>query len=375
MTQQNKTYLLGLIGLVVLVGLIFWQVNSRSGSGDTIKIGADYAISGNLSQYGEWATSGITLAVEEINESGGINSRPVEVIYEDSEGQPSKAVSAYQKLRNVDGVRYIITYQSSIALAVAPLANQDRVIQMDVSATTPDYSSPNDYTFRTGVVATQLAEDAADILHNDRGVRRVGILFINNDFGQGMIKVFRQAFLGQIVAEEKFEQDSTDFRTQLSKLKAANPETIFLVSHIKEGGLILKQAEELSLATPFFSDVYSVEGPDFLAGARDAANGVVYIAPKFRESNTTEEMISFAVRYRSRFGTEPTYFAAQSYDGMMSLYRALLDCSYEDTGCAKQALFELDYEGASGPIKFDENGDVVKPVELKTIEDGQFVRL
>lgn len=366
---------LTVIGLAVLAGLVLWYAARNTERNETVKIGADYAISGNLAQYGEWATNGIALAVEEINEGGGVNGKPIEVVYENSEGQASKAVSAYQKLRNIDGVKYVITYQSSIALAVAPLANQYKVIQMDVSATTPDYSSPNDYTFRTGVVATQLAKDAADVLYSQRGVQRVGVLYINNDFGQGMVDVFQQAFAGQVMAEEKFEQDSTDFRSQLSKLKATNPQTIFLVTHIKEGGLILKQAEELSLSIPFFSDVYSIEGPDFLAGAQGAGNGVIYIAPKFRENNTTDEMASFAERYRDRFGLEPTYFAAQAYDGMMALYNGLLACSYDDTDCVRRELGSLDYEGASGPIKFDENGDLVKPVELKMVRDGQFVEL
>ncbi len=340
---------------------------------ETIKIGADYATSGNLARYGDWATKGIGLAVEEVNSEGGINGKRIEIVFEDSKGVPSEAVIAYNKLKNVDNTKYVITYQSSIALAVAPLANKDKIIQMDVSATTPLYSTPNDYTFRTGITANQLAEESTDVLFNLLNTKEIGVIYINNDFGKGVINVFKNSYQGKITSEETFEQDASDFKTQLLKLKNTNVSVIFLVSHVKEGGILVKQAKELGFNFSFFTDVYSVEAPDFINTAREAAEGIIYVAPKF-DSNATAALL-FTSNYKEKYNEEPTYFAAQAYDGLVALAKAIRNCTdSKDTDCVRNELMKLDFEGVSGRIKFDINGDVQKPVELKTIINGTFVR-
>ena len=342
---------------------------------DVIKIGADYALSGNLARYGDWATKGILLALEEINRQGGIGGRLIEVIFEDNKGKPAEAVSAYQKLTGIDDVKYVITFQSSVALAIAPLANQDHVVQMDVAATTPDYSTPNDFTFRTSISATQLAKESAQYLSDILDVSEIGILIINNDFGLGMATVFKEEYPGTVVVEEIFEQDETDFRTHILKLKDANISTVFMVSHLKESGMILKQAKEINFNAQFFSDIYSIEGPEFIQAAQDAANGVLYLAPKFYPGDSNAVVSSFASRYRTAYQEDATYFAAQAYDGVIALAESLKLCDYQDIECVVGALMELDFEGASGHINFDINGDVKKPVELKIVENGEYKRI
>ncbi|MBI4171021.1 MAG: ABC transporter substrate-binding protein [Candidatus Aenigmarchaeota archaeon] len=370
MVWSKYTVLAVFVAAVVIALLVALNTAQRA---ETIKIGTDYALTGNLARYGDWATRGINLAAEEINSQGEINGEHVEIIFEDSKGQPSDAVTAYNKLKNVDGVKYVITFQSSVALAVAKLANEDKIVQMDVSATTPSYSTPDDYTFRSGIVATQLAKESADVLFNKLNATKAGILYINNDFGRGMLNVFKNSYKGEIAAEESFDQDTSDFRTQLLKLKEANVSTIFLVSHIKEGGILVRQAREMGLNAKFFSDVYSVEGPEFINTAKDAAEGIIYVSPKFDVNGTDPAVSSFVTRYREKYGEEPVVFAAQAYDGLIALAKALKNCKYEDTDCVRQELMKLDMEGASGHIKFDINGDVQKPVELKIISNGTYM--
>ena len=199
----------------------------------------------------------------------------------------------------------------------------------------------------------------------------MGILSINNDFGEGMKKVFKENYQGKIIAEEKFNQDASDFKTQLNKLSGAK--TIFLVSHLKESGLLVKQAAELKLDFNFFTDVFSVEGPDFIDIAKESAEEIVYVAPKFDIDDKNQEVSSFIEKYRTKYNEEPTYFAAQAYDAVLSLSKALENCS--DTDCVREELMKLDFNGASGKIKFDVNGDVQKPISLKTIKYGEFIKL
>src|SRR3989344_5140686 len=370
--MQSKLLLLVVVGLVLSVGgYVFSQPKVMEG--EPLKIGAIFALSGNAAQYGEWARNAVELAVREVNENGGINRRMVTVLYEDNEGQAAPAVSAYRKLTDTDDVRYVLTFQSSVALAVAPLANADKILQMDVSATTPNYSTPDDFTFRTGIVANQLAVEAARYLEQSPGTGKVAILYINNDFGSGMRDIFRKSYSGEVVAEETFAQDSFDFRTPLAKVHAAKPDTVFLVSHLKEAGTLVKQASNLGITENFFSDVYAIEGPDFLAAAGDTANGVRYLAPKFDISDAKPEVATFVTKYREKYSEEPNAFAAQAYDGIIALLYAMEGCEYEDTECVRKNLYKLEFEGTSGRISFDVNGDTQKPVQLKMVQNGLFV--
>jgi len=371
---MREKYLFGITIAVLIVGTgwyLFFQ--SKTPEGKPIEIGAIFALTGNAASYGEWAKNAIDLAIEDINTEGGVNGQPIAVRYEDNEGQAAKAVSAYQKLTAIDGVRYVMTFQSSIALAIAPLANADKILQMDVSATTPNYSTPDDFTFRTGIVANQLAVEAARYLEQSPGTGKVAILYINNDFGSGMRDIFRKSYSGEVVAEETFAQDSFDFRTPLAKVHAAKPDTVFLVSHLKEAGTLVKQASNLGITANFFSDVYAIEGPDFLAAAGDTANGVRYLAPRFDISDAKPEIATFVTKYREEYTEDPNAFAAQAYDGIIALLYAMEGCEYEDTECVRKNLYKLEFEGTSGRISFDINGDTQKPVQLKMVQNGLFV--
>lgn len=370
--MQSKLLLLVVVGLVLSVGgYVFSQPKVMEG--EPLKIGAIFALSGNAAQYGEWARNAVELAVREVNENGGINRRMVTVLYEDNEGQAAPAVSAYRKLTDTDDVRYVLTFQSSVALAVAPLANADKILQMDVSATTPNYSTPDDFTFRTGIVANQLGVEAARYLSSAADTGKLAVLYINNDFGVGMRDIFRENYDGDIAAEEAFAQDSFDFRTPLAKVGAVGADTVFLVGHLREAGTLVKQARELGVRTRFFSDIYAIEGSDFLDAAGDVADGVRYLAPKFDASDAARGVAVFVKKYQEIYGEEPNVFAAQAYDGITVLLRAMEGCEYENTECVRQNLHDIDFEGASGRIVFDINGDTEKPVQLKAVRNRAFI--
>ena len=119
-----------LIAMPKLLFLATLLLSASAQAQQTIKIGANFGLTGSVARYGEWATRGINLALEEINGRGGVLGKNLEVEFEDSEGSTSKAVTAYHKLRNLDSIQFLLTYQSSIALALAPLANRDSVVQL-----------------------------------------------------------------------------------------------------------------------------------------------------------------------------------------------------------------------------------------------------
>lgn len=349
------------------------SVKTEPASVEAIRIGINYSLTGSLAPYGTWALNGATLAADQINSEGGVDGREIILIVEDNEGKPAKAVSAFYRLRNVSDVRYVATFLSSVALAIAPLANRDRVLQVDSSATTPAYSSPDDFTFRTGILATQLASAAAKILSERLEVKRLAALYIENDFGEGMMRVLRDSYTGKILTEQSFRQDEGDFRAQLMRVKQTGAQTVWMVGHMKEAGIILKQAAELGVNTLFFTDVYTVEGNMLLETAGKSANGTIYVAPKFDPDDASPVVRSFVSAYRKRHKEMPSYYAAQAYDAIMVVAKAVKGCSSKDSSCAKDKAYGLDFAGASGRIKFDRNGDVQKDVVLKQIRNNAFV--
>lgn len=364
------------IAVIVIVLASYGTYLKMQQPQETVKIGAILQLTGVDAQYGDWSRKGLDLAAEEINSLGGVDGRKIKIIYEDSQSQPSLAASALRKLRDVDNVSLIITQASSITLALAPLSNQERIIQMDVGSVTPKYRTENDYTFRTAITALQLAQAQAKMIAL-KGIKKVGFLYVNDEYGIGMRDVFKRAyeqFGGIIVAEEVFANTDTDFRTQLSKFKEKNLSTVVIVTRLNKGGIILRQAKEIGLESQIFSDVYGIEDQQTLDAAGEAAEGVLYVAPAF-DINSSSISMKFAEKFQTKYGTMPVQLSAQAYDGILALAYALENCTGSDTDCIKNELYKLDFEGASGRIKFDSTGDVVeKPVELKTIINGTFVR-
>ena len=332
---------------------------------EPVKLGAIYSMSGTVAQYGTWASNGAQLAVEDAD-------YPIELIVEDSAGEATKAISAYQKLRTIDRVPIVSTMISTVALAVKPRATRDNVIQIDVSATAPGYSSPDGYQFRTGIHASQLATAAADYVGKQRAFQEIGCLYIENEFGQGMYNVFEQTYSGTIAVSETFRSGDSDFRTQLLKLKQAKVRAIWLVGSARESGLLVAQARQLGLDVPFFSDVYSIETPAFFAGVHDPGE-IYYLAPRFDANSPAKSTKDFVRKYKATFGETPTAYAAQAYDAVIAMAKALQKCEGPNTTCLLRALRQLDFEGASGKINFDSSGDVFKELEIKKPVAGKFV--
>lgn len=366
--MPKKIIALLVVLVLAIVGIVL-AMNKEAP--EAIKIGANFALTGNLAKYGEWTKNGVELAVEGFNKN---NNRQIEVIYEDNAAKPADAVTAYRKLKDIDGVKYTLTFLSQIALAIQPLANQDKIVQMDLSATTPDYSKEGDYSFRTGIVATQLSSETAKIMSSKFNVQETGILYVNNDFGKGMVRVFKDNFKGKILAEEGFEPSANDVRTQILKLKQAGVRNLLLVNQGTLGGTVVRQAKELGLGAQIYSDIYSIEGAEFLETAKGGGEGIIYVAPKFDANDSDPSVSGFVKAYKERYGQEPNIFSAQAFDGGQALIMAIMDCPANSADCVKKELTRLDFDGASGTIKFDKYGDVQKEIELKTVRKNQFVK-
>jgi branched-chain amino acid transport system substrate-binding protein len=209
------------------------------------------------------------------------------------------------------------------------------------------------------------------------GLKRVSIMYINNDFGVGLRNVFSSTFGslgGQITEAIGYNDDETNFRPYLARIKASAPDGIYLAGYYNDGGSILRQAKEAGISAQFLGAT-THEDPRLINAAKDAANGFVYPASAgYDEHSTAAPVIGFQKAYRTKYGKAPGFVAALGYDCF-----DLLAAAVEARGPEREAIRSFlagikGYQGASGEISFDANGDVHKPVFLKTVRGGNFVR-
>ena len=279
------------------------------------------------------------------------------VVYEDSKGDTATGVSAYQNL-NFKNVKIITTTLSGVTLAIAPLAEKDKVILFNIGSASPKISNAGDYTFRHNLLPQEEIEFLANYLYT-HGYKEIALITVNAEAGISYRDYFIKKYEklgGEIIADEFHEYGATDYRNILTKIKDKNPKAILAIDYPNELALVLKQAEELSVKTQWFS-VYDKEISSFLELAGNTSEGLIY---------------SHFLKESSRF-IDP--YAALAYDSILVIAEAMSNCENpEDTLCVKDELYKIkDFQGATGKITFDNNGDTHKEIIIKTVKNGQFV--
>ena len=368
-----KKSLLIIIGLIIVVaivvGVVLTQRPTRK-EPEVYKIGAILPLTGKGASYGERAQRGLNLAFEDIKKK--MPELRLKLLYEDSKFPEIKeAISAYHKLRSSYNIPVVITLSSDVSLAISPLANQDKVLQMAIVASTPAYTSSGDFTFRTTTRAEQEDKELAKAITSH--YKKIALIYNNNERGLGHRNVLKREIErldGEIVIEEAISPKGLDFRSHLMKIKERNPEAICIVAEPRNIGLILKQAEELGIKSQFFG-TRSVEHKDVISIAGKSAEGIIYTF-SFDPKSDNPLVRDVVERYREKYGEIPDYVAAEAYDALMLIANALNKCG-KDTECMKEYLFGIKYTGLLGSLTFDENGDVFYSYRLKTIRNGQFV--
>ena len=331
--------------------------------GEPFVIGAMDAVTGIGESYGTVIVQAKQMAVDDINAAGGIDGRPLKLIVEDSKCNGQDAITAYQKLTDVDGVKIILgTTCSGAMLGAAPLAEEEGVILFSASATSPDIEGAGDYIFRTAINDAQLGVDAGNTLWAD-GVRSLATINETTDYAEGVQRTSVARFEelgGQVVAEEKYGSDSIDFRTQLTKLFAEDPDAVLLAAQSEfTGGTIVKQARELGYEGPFYSEVVPT-GTTALEIAGEAATGLKAIIPS--PDLETQKGADFLSNFRARYGfvTLP-WFIGSAYDDV-HIAAACLEQTGDDQDADgfRDCLYDITWSGAIGDnYSFDANGEVV----------------
>jgi len=343
-----------------------------------VRIGVLAPLTGDVANWGADQRAGVELAVQEINNAGGINGRKLEVTYEDGKCNGKDAATSATKLIDVDKVIAIVGgLCSSETLGAAPLAEAAKVTLISPGSSNPSISQSGDYIFRVWPSDVGQGKAMAEEIIK-RGHHKVAVIYMNQDYNIGLANAFKENYEklgGVITAWETYEQDAKDFRTQVAKARATRPDAIYLVPYTIDGGLIIKQIRQLRIALPLF-------GPETL-GSKEAVDtagkenieGLVYATAKFDDTAAkAKDVMAKATQIKgSELGVPAV--TADAYDAVHLIADALRQVpDQEPTGTIiKDYLYTVkDYEGAGGRLTIDENGDPIKDFQIMEVHNGEF---
>lgn len=369
----RRRFLLGLAAGVTAAGC---GRESGEPKVEPIRIGLFGALTGNEAGLGQFTDMGATLAVEEINASGGVLGRPMELVREDNRSTAGESSTVVKKLLSRDRVLAVIgDGNSGRCLEAGPLCQAAGIPMVSPAATNPKVTEIGDCIFRVcftdpfqGAVMSQFAREHLRL-------SRVGLLVDSSaPYSLGLASVFRERFAaagGTIVAEQRFSGGDKDFRAQLTALKAAGIEGIFAPSYYHSGGLILRQARDLGFDRPMLgSDGW--EAPELLEVAGRSADGA-YFPVHFSSENSDPSVVGFLDRFQRRFGRAPTGVSALAHDTATLLADAFRRAGRPDPGLLKDALAGTrDFNGVTGRITIDPQRNARKPAVILGVRDGGF---
>lgn len=360
--------------VIVTLTLGFFSFYSCAKKGrQIIKVGAILSLTGDASSYGDMMKKGMEIAIEEINSNGGINNKPLQIIYEDSQFIPKLAMNAAKKLIEVDKVKVITAITGSKnALSVVPLAIEKKVVIIDALSSSPELSKyGGQFYFRimpSDVFAGKFIAQWA----LQKKWERAAIFFANDDWGNGILRSAKEELEsrgGRVVGELAVDPGTRDFRSLIQKLAESNPQVIFLFTYAPEAGIIVKQLKEKGIYLPVIGSD-NLSASEFLNAGKDVVEGVMFVLPVEGEG---EEYLKFREKFKKRFNEYPSINSIKSYDVVKLATYAIEKVGYDSEKISDFLKGLKNYIGASGLIEFDEHGDIVNPrYHIMIYQNGKY---
>ncbi|WP_028997560.1 ABC transporter substrate-binding protein [Azohydromonas australica] len=330
-----------------------------------IKVGVAEALSGGAAQYGVAIRNGFQLAADEINAAGGVNGNKIALVIEDEQGKKEEAINVFKKLIFQDQVLMIFgPTLSNSAQAADPIAQGAKTVVFGTSNTADGITSIGDFVFRNSVTEADVLPETLKMAAKKAGVKKVAVLYGNDDvFTKSGYDNFKKALEDlkiPVTTTETFAKGDVDFKAQLTKIKATNPDAIVLSALLAEGAPIMVQARQLGLNVPIIggNGMNSVKVFDL---AKDKAEGL-WVGSPWSIENQSEANRKFVVAYTSKFKTAPDQFAAQAYDGLYIAAQAMKKIKLSgnlpaDRLALRNALPEVKHSGATGDFQFRRAND------------------
>lgn len=378
----TKKIMAALLAGTVLTGLVAGcGGGEKAEDTDTIKVGANLEMTGGSASYGISAKNGIDLAFKQVNDKGGVLGKKLEIVVADNKSEAAEAANAMQKLVSQDKVVAVIGPNlSSSAIAGAAINNGAKVAAIAPMATNPNVTvdpatgKTKEFNYRTCFIDPFQGTVMANFASNDLGVAKAAILIDNSsDYAKGLAQFFKESFEkngGSVVAEESYLQKDTDFKATLTKIKASDPDFLYIPGYYQEVGLIVKQARELGMNVPAAGgDGWDSPKLPEIAGA--AALNNTYFSSLYSADDDSELNKGFVTAYQDAYKARPDVFAALAYDSALLVAEAVKNAGSTDTVKINEALGKIDgFAGVSGSVTFDEQHNPIKSAVIIEYKDG-----
>ena len=368
--MKRLTLIVILVALGFTVAITGCKNDSSSGSSNTIIIGEYASLTGGTATFGTSSHKGLILAVEQVNAAGGLFGKQIKVETADDRSDANEAVTAVQKLINQDkAVAIIGEVASKRSMAGSSICERFKIPMLSPASTNPDVTM-KDGKVKPYIFRICFTDDFQGKMNgrfaSEQGWKRIAMLSnIEEDYSQGLGKSFRQAYSGsgQILTEENYSNSDRDFKSQLTKIKAVNPDAVYVPGYYTEMKLMLPQAKEVGLNVPFFGGD-GWDSPETLA--LDAAQGMFY-SDHYTAEDPRKEVADFVAAYKAKYKETPDAMAVLGYDAGRVMLDAIKRAGKAEPEAIRTALEQTkDFAGASGTITIDSKHNARKPlVELK----------
>lgn len=345
---------------------------------DTIKIGVSLPLTGDWAEYGDFIKKSVTMVIDNTNKEGGIDGRMIELVIEDSRGDPKESVLIAEKfVADPDIIAEIGDFSSSSCMAAAPIYEKAGMVQVSPTSSHPDFTKKGKNMFR--VIGTQAAEGPfnASWAIDGLGAKTVATLYINNDWGVAANKYFTEAVEemgGEVVAQEAFTPGEKDFSSVMSKIKRAEPDVLYLPVFYADAAAIMSQARRVHYE-PTVLSTGSLYSPELIEQGGKSVEGLMTAAVYFPD-NPNPVSQAFTKDFEETWNATPNMFAAVGHDAATLLVAALKKTGAKDRASIAPALESLGgLAGVTGNFDYSESHDPIKEFAKIVIEDGAWASI
>jgi len=365
------------VALIVIAGCK--PQNYGGGGADTggdIKVGEFASLTGKEATFGQSSHHGTELAIDELNSEGGVLGRKFQLLTEDDLSKAGESKTIAQKLISRDGVVALLgEVASSRSLEAAPICQENKIPQISPSSTNPKVTEIGDYIFRVCFIDPMQGKALAQFARDTLQAKHMAVLTdVSTAYSVGLATYFKEAFTaqgGEITVEQKYSGGDRDFKAQLTTIKAANADALFVPGYYTEVGLIARQARELGLTYPLFGGD-GWEAPELVQIGGDAVEGCYY-STHYSPEVQDPAVVKFVAAFKSKYGSVPDAMAALGYDSAMLLADAIKRAGTTDGPKVRDALAATkDFPGVAGKITIDSNRNAQKPLVILEVTNGGF---
>jgi branched-chain amino acid transport system substrate-binding protein len=366
--MMKRLFLLVMGLCVTAAGLAFAQ--------DTIKVGEFGSLTGENASFGISQNNGVKMAVEEINDGGGVLGKKIDLVVEDNQTKQGETTTIVRKLISQDHVVAIIgEVASSKSLEAAPICQASKIPQIATAATNPKVTQVGDYIFRVCFTDDFQAVVIARFVLEKLNLKNIAFMTdVKQDYSVGLTNIAKDYLAkngGNIVKEQSYSSGDKDFRAQLTDIKSANPDVIIITGYYPEAALIAKQARQLGITAKFVGGD-GWDGTSLIPVGGKAVEGA-FFSNHFSVEDKSPLVQEFVQKYKAKYNAVPDAFAALGYDATKILADAIKRAGTTDSEKLKDAIQDTEnFPGVSGKITIGKDRNAQKSAVIITIKDGAY---